>query len=234
MRSLSNSELVHLWERGQGLHTLDQGLLALSAALPESSWESLADMPIGQRNKTLLALRTQCFGEQMGGIAECEACGEELEFTLNSATLEASPAADREHRICIGGRTYRLPTSRDLAIAAHEADAGNAALRLLESCKVSGEEMADMLERQMDIIGEQMALADPAADILLTLSCARCGHRWDEPLDVTTFLWTELDARARRLLADVHELAFAYGWTERDILSLGEHRRAGYLQMVRA
>jgi len=37
-----------------------------------------------------------------------------------------------------------------------------------------------------------------------------------------------LSARARRLLRDVHELARAYGWSERDILELSLTRRLAY------
>jgi hypothetical protein len=41
-------------------------------------------------------------------------------------------------------------------------------------------------------------------------------------------------ARARRLLIEVHSLASAYGWSETDILSMSEPRRALYLEMVQA
>src|SRR5258707_927273 len=43
MRTLSNSDLLGLWERGADLHVLDCGLLALSAAMPEVSQGGLAD-----------------------------------------------------------------------------------------------------------------------------------------------------------------------------------------------
>ncbi|HUD55174.1 MAG TPA: hypothetical protein VMR02_08095 [Terracidiphilus sp.] len=45
---------------------------------------------------------------------------------------------------------------------------------------------------------------------------------------------TQIEARARRLLYEVHTLAAAYGWSEREILSLSAPRRALYLEMVRA
>ena len=44
--------------------------------------------------------------------------------------------------------------------------------------------------------------------------------------------WAELDAWARRLLLDVHTLARAYGWSERDILQLTETRRQFYLNLI--
>ena len=51
-------------------------------------------------------------------------------------------------------------------------------------------------------------------------------------LDAGAVLWDEIDARARALLGEVHLLAAAYGWTEREILALGAERRASYLSMV--
>jgi hypothetical protein len=37
---------------------------------------------------------------------------------------------------------------------------------------------------------------------------------------------------ARSLLAEVHSLARAYGWTESEILALSPQRRSTYLEMV--
>jgi hypothetical protein len=79
-----------------------------------------------------------------------------------------------------------------------------------------------------------MALADPLSETRLKLHCPKCGNEWDETLDLVVFLWSEIEARAKRLLLDVHDLASAYGWTEKEILSLSEPRRANYLEMVRA
>jgi len=79
-----------------------------------------------------------------------------------------------------------------------------------------------------------MASADPLAEIRLKFDCAECAHQWNESLDIVAFMWLEIEARARRLLTEVHALAAAYGWTEREILSLSEPRRSLYLEMVRA
>ena len=46
-----------------------------------------------------------------------------------------------------------------------------------------------------------------------------------------SFLWTEIEAWAWRMLSDVHTLARAYGWGERDILALSPTRRQFYLEM---
>jgi len=83
-------------------------------------------------------------------------------------------------------------------------------------------------------IGESMAQADPLAEILLGFECPACLHNCSEALDLPTFLWAEIDALVRRLLLEVHTLASAYGWSEREILSLSDARRRLYLEMVQA
>ncbi len=52
--------------------------------------------------------------------------------------------------------------------------------------------------------------------------------------DVGALLWEELVAQARGLLAEVHVLARAYGWSEAEVLELSRSRRAAYLAMVAA
>jgi hypothetical protein len=88
-----------------------------------------------------------------------------------------------------------------------------------------------------DVLGaveDQMAAADPQADVRLALSCPACGHQWQEVFDIVSFLWGEVQAWALRLLREVHTLASAYGWSEADILALSPQRRQMYLEMVGA
>ena len=53
-------------------------------------------------------------------------------------------------------------------------------------------------------------------------------------LDIGSFVWAEIESRARRLLWEVHTLASAYGWSEAETLSLSAARRASYMRMVQA
>jgi len=125
MRSLSDSELIQLWEGGMRRHLLDRALLALSAALPETPFERLADWPLGRRNSGLAELRCSCFGPSIKGWIACTSCGEKLEFALDGQLLtaadrtrdELSQSVQPEEPIVVKRGTFRLPTSRDLAKA---------------------------------------------------------------------------------------------------------------------
>jgi len=230
MRALSNSDMLELWERGQTLHPMDQGLFALALASPGSTVDTVADMPLGQRNRALAQLRHLHFGSRINGRVACPECGENLEFELDCMDL-ISGTGESTQPIEVDGRSYRLPTSRDLSLAARQSDLDTAARTLVERCALTSHTLSSA---EIEHIGEEMALADPLAEPQLSFVCALCGHAWSELLDLATFLWTEIDARVRRILIDVHALASAYGWSESQILALSEHRRALYLEMVRA
>lgn len=243
MRALSHADCLALWERGQTLHPLDQGLFAVQAAFPESQRESVADWPLGRRNRALAQLRCACFGRWLRGWTACEKCGERLEFEVDGNALSASNVGSTDESIEVQGDVFRLPTSRDLACIASEHDPSVAAVHLMEQCMVSstsqdsGARRLDeqkWTEEELDAIGERMAQADPLAEILLHFDCPVCSHAFDMCLDLAAFLWSELEGRAKRLLRDVHTLASAYGWSEVEILSLSPARRDFYLAMVRA
>jgi hypothetical protein len=230
MRAPTNHEVLGVWERGQGMHPLDRGLLALGVASPDVEWERLAEMPLGRRNRSLVDLRTACFGPQLAGWLPCPGCEDKLEFELDASIFSGVETAGVGLTIEAAGRTYRLPDSRSLAAAAREGDPETAVTRLLESCITRGG--AGWTEDEIREIGEKMASADPLARPTLSLECAGCGTKWDEPLDLVAFFWAEVEAKARRLLMEVHRLASAYGWSEAQILGLSEQRRALYLEMV--
>jgi hypothetical protein len=235
MRALSSSDFLDLWERGFGLHPVDQGLLILGAVLSETSYDSLADWSVGRRNQALAELRSTYFGPSLHGWTSCERCGEKLEFEVDSGAFvrgAVGAAGNLSEAIVVKGRSFRLPTSRDLARAAQETDSYSAAIRILEACSLGTAESAAWSEEDLEEVGERMAMADPLAEILLNLRCPICDYECNPTLDIAAFLWAEIEARAKRLVFDVHALASAYGWTESEILSLSEQRRAIYLEMV--
>lgn len=138
---------------------------------------------------------------------------------------------------------YRLPNSLDLvALARHSAlDADRLRQMLLERCVLSARRrqkrtrpvaVSDLPDDVTHALAEQMALADPQANVRLALSCPSCGHAWPARFDILPFFWQEIEAWAGRVLRDVHTLAWAYGWREADILALSPTRRKIYLDLI--
>jgi len=232
MRGLSDTGLLELWESGHGRHPLDRALLCLAATAQGEGGEDLADWPLGRRDRALLELRRQCFGDRMHGWTACRACGEKLEFEMDARSL-AEEAVDPVGRLVVKGREARLPTSRDLALAVAERDPVQASIKIVERCLGAPPAPGDWSVDDLEEIGDEMAKADPFAEVRI-LQCPGCGRTWEEVFEIASFLWKEIEARARMLLHDVHALTLAYGWREAEILSLSDCRRAAYVSMVRA
>jgi hypothetical protein len=52
--------------------------------------------------------------------------------------------------------------------------------------------------------------------------------------DVVSYFWGEIEDWAMRLFRDVHSLAAAYGWSEREIIGMSARRRRLYLELANA
>ena len=242
MHSLSPSALLEVWEKGMTQPAPQKALLLLSAAFPEESPATLAQCSIGQRNALLLTLREWLFGPQFVSVATCPACGERLELQFESSDIRVSPPDEPAESLALEVAGYavqfRLPNSADLATVQGLEDPTVAQQALLERCLLSvqrgGEEtpVAKLPAEVVTAMAEAMEQADPLANIELALSCPACEHQWQALLDILAYVWSELDAWARRVLREVHYLASAYGWSEHEILNMRPWRRQIYMEMI--
>jgi hypothetical protein len=235
MRGVAERELLDIWERGSDLHPVDRSLLVLHAAFPATSYDTLADWPLGTRNRALAELFQGWFGPQIEAWTSCDACGEQLELEMDTRVLTAqypAPAVEEPGSAVaatVGPHSFRLPSSRDLALAACEPTTELATASLLRACWIGDGAAPSFSDREIDEAGEQLASADPLAEMRVRLVCPGCGREWDDTLDLALFVWAGVEARAKRLLLDVHDLAGAYGWTEEETLRLSERRRRFYI-----
>ncbi len=244
MPPISASELLQIWERGLVQTPADRALELLAAALPDSPRESLASRSLGARTRELLRLRERLFGRQMAAVAACPRCAERLEISLDAAEMRSDSERAREGELALSVAGYdvssRPPSTADVIESAQELDLSAARALVLRRCVLSAHRGSEPVEPGqlppdvVEAVVQSMADADPLADIQIVLSCPACGHGWRAAFDVVSFLWTEIEAWAWRVLSDVHTLASTYGWRERDILDLSPTRRQFYLEMVGA
>lgn len=240
MRALSASELLGTWEQGLSRPPFQRALTLLAAACPETA-DTLAEFSLGQRDACLLTLREWTFGPQLVSLAVCPNCGERLELTFDVADLRVVSESEPGGILSFSRDGYevhfRLPTCHDLAEAGGH-DVAAARSGLLEQCLLAvyyqGEERpaSELSDSIVEAVVEQMAQADPQAEVQLNLSCPVCGHCWPAIFDIEAYFWSEINAWAYRCLRDVHRLASAYGWREADILALNQGRRQFYLDMI--
>jgi hypothetical protein len=242
MSTQPTAQLLETWERGLDLPPALRTLTLLGASWGQPTLDRLADLPIGELDRRLLQLREQTFGGCLNGITKCPACGEKLEISLNIADLYVrsadEPPASLQFEQSGYSVKFRLPNGSDLLALEQDADLTHDRMRLLRRCILSAccetaeIPVTSLPDEIVTAIAAKMAEADPQADMLISLRCPQCTHSWHAPLDISSFFWSELDAWAAQLLRDVHAFALAYGWTERDTLSLSPARRRLYLEMI--
>jgi hypothetical protein len=236
MRSFSAADILNLWERGAALHPIDRALLILDGALPETSYDALMKLPLGQRDRCLLEVRQKNFGDRLDAYTECPNCRERLEFSLSCGALLADTKVGTGERqtVLIDEVLFalRCPNSADAAAVASSTTAEAGMETLLARCVESGDSGAAFTPLRQAALAAAFSELDPASEILLDLNCPACDQRWPALFEIEKFLWTELRARARRILQEVDALARVYHWTEAEIVRMSESRRALYLQMA--
>jgi hypothetical protein len=233
MNALSANNLLQVWEKGYSLHLIDRALLLLGTAESEYTYDKLADWTIGQRDGAILRLRMATFGAQFNAYLDCPVCKARLEFGFDGRAFQSLCRSELLN-IEVNGYCFRLPTSKDLVQIVHEKDPIAAMRQLLTLCCVQAdaEFEPNWTDNELQEIESRLAKADPQADIELDLACEVCGHKWQTAFDIASFFWEEIEARAKQLLQEIHQLASAYGWTEQQILALSDTRRSAYLEMV--
>jgi hypothetical protein len=242
MRTLTPSELFQVWESGLDRKPVERGIAMLRAAPGDDNAGDPARLPIGSRDARLLTLREQSFGREIRGVVSCTNCGEaiELQFSIDSLRLSAQSVPAH-----LGLETgeysieFRLPDSLDLlALGEDPPDEGRLRQSLLDRCLCRATRLGgpvavgDLPEMVIEDIARAMAAADPQAEMELSLQCSACQRQWQEPFDIESFLWGEIQAWAARMLFEIHQLAAAYGWSEAEILTLSPVRRSAYLSFI--
>jgi len=238
---LDDAALLSAWERTLAVARPWREVALLAAASGEPA-DGLARLPVGERDRRLLAVREQAFGSRLECETACPACGARLELELEAAEIRL-PSRDAEpsdYRMVEGGTvvTFRLPDSVDVAACVDQPTDPEDVL--LARCVVAAThhgapvDGAALPPGVRERLAERMAELDPQADLLLNLTCPDCARTWQAAFDPAGFLLAEIDAWASRILGEVDRLARAYGWSEAEILALSPLRRRRYLELAGA
>ena len=237
--------LLQAWEDASPLPMQERALRLAAAAHGDTNLDEVMHWTVRRRDAALFDVRLRHFGRFADGLVPCPHCEEPLEMRLDLLQLRcAAPADDEQPRqLQVGDMaiTWRLPTAADLVMVAAEANERIARTRLLACCVSSAMRGGDALDlgavlTRDPAVGEHVAraIAVEYDDVptSLAIACPACGQAADVPFSIEAFLWREVDTWARRTLQEVHTLARAYGWSERDILALSPARRRLYLELA--
>ncbi len=240
MYCLSTSDLLRIWEQAASQPPARRSFLLLAGATGDLRWT--AALSIGQRDRGLMLLRRELFGDRVEGLTQCPQCQSRVEMRFAVSQIVQQAIAMETAPLKVNGYEvqWRLPTCGDLAELADETSPNRLRQRLLERCLVAVQHqqqsigLPDCPPELIDVVCQAMASADPLGDVQLDVTCPDCSLAWNAGFDIGAFLWREIDAWARRLLSDIYRLASAFGWSEAEILTMSNRRRRIYLDLVRA
>lgn len=243
MAAIATADLLMAWERGLSQSSVSRRILMLLAtAYPELPEEQLLKAPIGERDGLALKLREVLFGSQLISVAVCPFCTEQLEFTLDVTDIRVAPNDSLQKPLQLKLNDFelefRLPDSQDLMRIEAARNVDEARNTLLQGCLLSvscagkAYDLNQLTEEVLEKVEAAMSEADPQANVHLDLRCPACQHSWLATFDIASFLWTEINTWAQRLLTEVHLLAKAYCWRETDILAMSSMRRRMYLERL--
>lgn len=244
MKNLAAADVLNIWERGLNESLLHRSLILLAAALPELSPDEIANLSIGKRDDYLMLLRERLFGTKLVNTAMCPNCSELMEWEnrISDMRSPSDPETGDQHIHTLQLDNYhlefRLPNSTDIASIGDIDASGSAVSKLLKRCVTgvtvdgSNFDVEELPDNVVGALGESIEVLDPQAEVRINLDCPNCQHTWPVLFDVASFLWTEIDNWAERMLRSVHMLARAYCWSEEDILKLSPVRRQLYLGLL--
>lgn len=238
LRPMRGEDELFLAEETEGLTPARRTTLVVARCLERLddqspvSVEAARTLTAGDREAVLLHLRRATFGETLTSVLRCphEGCDERMDLELRVSDLLVPPSQSPEvNTLTIGAEEirFRLPNGADLEEAADVARRDvHAATRLLfERCVIEG-------KAEPRILSKRMAELDPQAELILELTCTKCGRAFTALFDTASFLFGELNAHRERLYREVHQLALHYHWSERDILAMTPARRRKYLDLL--
>jgi hypothetical protein len=226
--------VLHAWERGTGRPAAVRAALALEIIAQIEPPAALF-----ARDDALLRLRVALLGPHLEAVVRCPGCGGEFDLPLDLSALSGPPPETATVVVEVDGfaAVVRPPTEQDLAQLPHHlsSDAAAAALfvRCVESATLNGNPVAPVslpaaIRTEAAAALSARGMESPSAD----LTCGECAHQWRSPIDISTVLARDIDHWAQRQLDDVHRIAGAYHWSERDIVALSPARRRFYLEAI--
>jgi hypothetical protein len=202
--------------------------------------ESVVDQwQLSRRLQQLLAIAIQTRGYRLLLQSRCgnDACLEMIEIPLD-LRMFGQTSSDQSVDITIDDDTVRLrlPTGHDQRRWYARGEAVDAAIMAAELIlSINGGRPADdwcIPPAWIEIIGEQLESLDELTVLQLNTNCPACGQMLALELDLEQRLLTELAICQRNMLNEIHLLASAYHWREKDIFDLSPSRRTYYIAQL--
>jgi hypothetical protein len=187
-------------------------------------------MTPADRDRVLATVYVRELGARVRATPACPACEKTFDLDFQLDALLASLAPDRgELRVetdgsfsLPDGTRFRLPCGDDELASISEARPAEA---LLARCHLGGPTAPDALAAVME-------RAAPLVEAELATTCPECGHRHAVRFELQAFFLGTLLAERRQRVAEVQQLARAFGWSLTEILSMTRAQRRMHVAMA--
>jgi hypothetical protein len=205
--------------------------------------DEVASMLVHDRDLALVALRRLTYGDRLDVELACTTCEARHDVTIDLDRLVRPDEPPASVTVEMFGHRVvaRLPTAGDQV---HVVDAAGDKRAHLLGCVVrsiddrSGPFTIDDVQALAPALRAELEQAIEAAlpdiDLVLITTCPACEAAIEAPVQLAQIVLAELQERSRHLLREIHVIARAYHWSEREILDLAVSRRRAYLALIDA
>jgi hypothetical protein len=246
LKPLATDELLELWDTTSGKSMLEKSLRLLSKVYSTDNIDQVARLSIGERDARLLEIREWLFGKTLRNKANCQNCSETIEWESNSNAMHLQDFPEyfslKNHELEKDSYyiKFRLLNSADLLnLTSIEHLTENSYKKVISKCILSATkdnqeyDINNLPESVWEALNDRMSEEDPQADIRMQLVCPNCNHSWEMNFDIGSYLWSEINVWAKKILEEVYLLAGFFRWSEKDILNMSSNRRRLYIDMIR-
>lgn len=163
---------------------------------------------------------------------ECTACGARFDVRIEQSGLPVKPAAPSfPHTFADtswGRCRLRVPTGADQEAVLSIQDDAAAVRALARRCILTPAPAGEIDDADVALIERAVEAVAPEVATLAETECPECHHANRVEIDPYQCLADD----GGTLWDDVHQLATAYHWSEREILGLSRARRETYLLRI--
>lgn len=215
---------------------LKQCTVAEEGEVPDTSF--YWNLTVGERIECLLIITGMNSQPDIEIPLRCNSCREliEIEISLDSLFGNSLP---NHFSVNIEGRIIdiRRPRGTDQLewLGMQFPDERTAAAAMVRSLILNSSENENLPELPETWISSTEAVFsenDPLVCFRVTVCCPECGSETQYEIDLEELALKKLQGIQKQMLYDVHQIARRYHWSESQILSIPQWRRAYYLELI--
>jgi predicted RNA-binding Zn-ribbon protein involved in translation (DUF1610 family) len=225
-------ETLALWEALASTTPVARGASVLVALGAADGLSDAVRMPLATAARAALGELRERAGPEVQTVLTCPDCGAVLDVPLALDDLLAVTPDPSGDAVTVDGAVVRGPTTEDLVVA---LTSSRPSVALRDRCVtwpagVDATTLDPAVQERVSAAAEELAGASALA---VRLACPDCGNEVAAEVDPVALLADRVADEVRDILADVAELAAAFGWSESEVLRLSEARRLAYLDLAR-